>query len=195
MRSTPLISIAFATVFSVSALPFAMAKTAAPETQMAQTNQDDQAAKPAAPQKTMTQQFGGWAFTCSYFQDSTHCVLVQKMVGKDKKQVVASAIVTIAKEGGAELVLQVPTGLDLTPGLELAIDGKSVGKAAYRACAPRVCEASIPLDKGLLNKLAAGKLLALTMTGMRGKKVKIDMPLTSFTEAYTAFQKEVTKTN
>jgi invasion protein IalB len=187
--------ILLATAYSIPVLPALAAKTAGTETQVAQSADESQAKKPPTPLKTTTQQFGGWAFTCSYFEKSTHCVLVQKMVGKDKKQVLVSAIVSIAKVGGAELVLQVPTGLDLTPGLELAIDGKAAGKAVYRACSPRICEASVPLDKALLNKLAAGKQLALTMTGMRGKKIKVDMPLASFTEAYTAFQKEVTKTD
>jgi invasion protein IalB len=195
MHSRTFAFILLATACSLPVIPAMAAKTTGTEAQIAQSTQEGQDKKPQAPLKTTSQQFGGWAFTCSYFEKSTHCVLVQKMVGKDKKQVLVSAIVSIAKEGGAELVLQVPTGLDLTPGLELAVDGKTAGKAVYRACAPRICEASIPLDKALLNKLAAGKQLTLTMTGMRGKKVKVEMPLASFTEAYTAFQKEVTKTN
>ena len=195
MQLRTLALILLASAYFLPALPVMAAKTSGSETQVAQSAEEGQAKKPQAPTKTTSQQFGGWTFTCSYFEKSTHCVLVQKMVGKDKKQVLLSAIVSIAKEGGAELVLQVPTGLDLLPGLELAVDGKAAGKAVYRACAPRICEASIPLDKALLNKLAAGKQLSLTMTGMRGKKVKIDMPLASFTEAYTAFQKEVTKAN
>jgi invasion protein IalB len=108
------------------------------------------------------------------------------------QQVIAAAAVRISKDGGAELLVQAPTGVVIAPGVKLSVDGQETAKAPFTACAPRACEAIFKIDQNLINSLAKGKALAATVETLRGKSANIEFQLDGFVKAYAAFKKGVT---
>lgn len=158
---------------------------------LAQDQQADQQ-KASSPVKKTTETIGTWTLTCATQDEKTRCGLQQQLANKKNKQVVASAIIRIAKDGGAELVLETPTGILLAPGVTIAVDGQEAGKAPFTACAPRGCEASITIDQNLINALAKGKAFSVTVKSIRGKDLSLQFQLDGFTKAYAAFKKGVT---
>lgn len=145
------------------------------------------------PVKTTTEQIGKWTLTCSTASSKTRCLVQQKLASKKNNQVVASARVQIGKDGSAELVFDAPTGVLIAPGVALKVDDKDAGVASFRACGPRGCEASAVIDQNLINTLASGKVLAITVQSVRGKGLTMQFQLDGFTKAYAAFKKAITQ--
>lgn len=157
--------------------------------------QDEAAEQPKAadPVKKTTETIGTWTVICSEAAEKSRCVAQQQLANTKNKQVVAAALVRLSKEGGAELVLQTPSGVILAPGVTLTVDGEEAGKAPFEICAPRGCEASLLINQDLINKLAKGKSFTVTVQSMRGKSVALEFQLDGFTKAYAAFKNGVTK--
>lgn len=157
------------------------------------TDQTAQPPKDQPPVKTTTETIGNWTLACSTSGESTRCAIQQSLANSKTNQVVASATVRIAKQGGAELMFETPTGVELAPGVVVAVDGQEAGKAPFTACAPRGCGASIMIDQALINSLAKGKVLSIALRSIRGKTVTLEFQLEGFTKAYAAFKSGNTK--
>ena len=174
-----------------SLLPAAAAFAILAAPAMAQEEDGDAAASVGG--KTTTETIGSWTVTCSEGGKAKRCVMQQRLATKEKRQVVASATVRVPQEGGAELVIAMPTGVVIAPGMVLAIDGKEAAKAAFRTCGPRACQASVAIDQNLINTLAKGKTLGATVQTLRGKPLGLQFTLEGFTKAYAAFKKGVSQ--
>lgn len=141
--------------------------------------------------KTTTETIGSWTVTCSEGGEVKRCVMQQRLATKEKRQVVASATIRVTKEGGAELIIAMPTGVVIGPGIALAVDEGEAATAAFRTCGPRACQGAVSIDQALINKLAKGKTLGATVQTLRGKPLGLQFTLDGFTKAYTAFKKGV----
>ena len=86
-----------------------------------------------------------------------------------------------------------PTGIMITPGVALKVDDKDAGTATIRACGPRACEAAAVIDQNLINSLAAGKVLSISVQSVRGKDLSLQFQLDGFTKAYGSFKKAITQ--
>jgi invasion protein IalB len=154
--------------------------------------QEEEAAAGAGA-KTTTETIGSWTVTCSEGGEVKRCVMQQRLATKEKRQVVASATIRVTKEGGAELIIAMPTGVVIGPGIALAVDEGEAATAAFRTCGPRACQGAVSIDQALINKLAKGKTLGATVQTLRGKPLGLQFTLDGFTKAYTAFKKGVSQ--
>lgn len=166
-----------------------MLLAAAPAT----AQEEDADAEAGAGAKTTTETIGSWTVTCSEGSKGKRCIIQQRLATKEKRQVVASATIRLTQEGGAELIIAMPTGVVIGPGMALAVDGEDAAKAAFRTCGPRACQAAVIIDQDLINKLAKGTALGATVQTLRGKPLGLQFTLEGFTKAYAAFKRGVTQ--
>jgi invasion protein IalB len=159
----------------------------------AMAQEEDADAAGGVGAKTTTETIGSWTVTCSEGGKANRCVMQQRLATKEKRQVVASATIRVTKEGGAELIIAMPTGVVIGPGMAVTVDEAEAGKAAFRTCGPRVCQAAVSIDQDLINKLAKGKTLGATVQTLRGKPLGLQFTLDGFTKAYSAFKKSVSQ--
>lgn len=112
----------------------------------------------AAP--TNGTKYGDWEGVC---QDK-ECYIVQLQYDSQKAPIAAIVLQkTPAPENKSIAVIKTQLGINLVPGVGLAIDGKEIGGIPYNYCDLQACNAGVPLEGELLSKLKAGKKLQVTI--------------------------------
>lgn len=153
------------------------------------------AAAPAA-EKTAEQklpegveQFKDWIKECEKIKDPKGkeielCQISQTLTNTEINQPmlkVAAGYVPGKKD--AVMIITLPLGVILPPGVQLTID-KSEGKAArvpITTCLPQGCQAGAQLDKDFTERLKKGSKLIVTFLGPDGKQINAPISLSGFT--------------
>jgi invasion protein IalB len=112
------------------------------------------------------------------------CLITQEL-RTDAGQFLASiAIRETPGETRKALLLSVPVGMVIKPGVQLQIDGGQATKVDYSICFPNACYAEQGIDQGFVGKMKSGGKLRLTTYNQQGKQVNFDLTLIGFTSAY-----------
>lgn len=100
-------------------------------------------------------------------------------------QVLASAAVRGFKgEQRRSLLIAVPTGMVIEPGVMVQVDGGEAEKAEYQVCLESACWAERSLSPEFINEMKAGSTMRLTSYNREGKQVPFDIALSGFTNAF-----------
>ncbi len=100
-------------------------------------------------------------------------------------QVLASAAVRGFKgEQRRSLLIAVPTGMVLEPGVLVQVDGGDAEKAEYQVCLETACWAERAVSDAFITSMKSGSTMRLTAYNREGKQVPFDMSLSGFTAAY-----------
>jgi invasion protein IalB len=92
--------------------------------------------------------------------------------------------ITIARDTGGEvLVLRAPLGLLLGEGVEVTVDGRTLGRLAFLTCEADGCIAPIRLDGTVRSALRGGRDLTLTVTPRDGTALVARYSLIGFIAA------------
>lgn len=107
------------------------------------------------------------------------CAVEQFVVALPQKAVMVHVqFSTTDKPEQTRLLLQVPLGVLLPPGVTLSIDGSAPIALPFERCTPQGCVVSAVLDKTALAKFTGGKVLTvhyvLTEKATRDFPVKLD---------------------
>lgn len=144
-----------------------------------------QAAAPAAPpaeaaSANETTNFQGWTVICTpQGQAGQPRTCMAKMgVLKSKEDPRPILMMNIVKTGGtATLVVQTPTTVDLTPGVNLQIGNGAPRHLNYVSCEPALCTAAIPMDDALAQEVAAAPKAVATWVGLGVGEVRVEYAL------------------
>ena len=128
-----------------------------------------------------------WVKICNTDPNSQKkvCLITQEL-RTDTGQFLASvAIREVEGEQRRRLLVSVPVGMLLQPGMQLQIDAKNPVEAKYSICFPNACYAELPLDgDGFVKELKAGGKLRVTALNQQAKPVPFEMSLVGFTATY-----------
>lgn len=112
------------------------------------------------------------------------CLITQEL-RTDAGQFLASvAIRETPGEARKALLVSVPVGMVLRPGVQMQIDGGDATKVDYSICFPNACYAELAIDAGFITRLKGGGKLQLTTYNQQGKAVRFELTLIGFTSAY-----------
>lgn len=127
-----------------------------------------------------------WIKICNRDQQSNKdlCLITQELRTNAGQFLASLAIRETPGEARKSLLMSVPVGMLVQPGVQLQIDGGKGEVARYSICFPNACYAEMPIDAGFVTRLKAGGKLQLSTMNQQAKPVRFEMTLIGFTSAY-----------
>ena len=138
-----------------------------------------------APQAEQTQE--PWLIDCGeaggFSQGS--CRMLQTVVIRETKQPLLTAAIERRPDGsGLSMVLKVPHGLLIPPGMLLELEGQKPEVLRYRLSDATGLFAATPLTPEYLEALQKGETLKVSVATAEGQKVGIPVTLRGFKTAF-----------
>lgn len=129
-----------------------------------------------------------WLVTCNNRENAKqlNCSMVQVLSNAQTAQRILSARIA-SEQGGDQLYLSLPHGLDLPSGVSLSVDGGPVSKVEIKTADASGSYASLALGADLVSAMKAGNKLAVDMVAVNGQPTKLELSLAGFNDAYTLF--------
>ncbi|WP_346915209.1 invasion associated locus B family protein [uncultured Roseibium sp.] len=82
------------------------------------------------------------------------------------------------------LIIAVPTGRLIQPGLGVQIDSGKLVQAKYSICVPTTCVAELVVDDGFIASMKQGNKITLTTFNQQAKAIPLEITLIGFTKVY-----------
>jgi invasion protein IalB len=145
-------------------------------------------AQPAAPQVRWKAAgtFGSWEVQCQEANEKI-CRAVLQII-RDKQVIMAWLVGRDAK-GALQNVLQTPTGVMVSAGIDIKIGSSPARHANYVTCGPQACTASMPLDDAFVKDAAGAQKTDVVMYAPNGQSVDFGIPTAGFDKAVAALKK------
>jgi invasion protein IalB len=103
-----------------------------------------------------------WHKSCPQTPDNLPCFVEQFAIAQPKNVPVLHIRFDLGGgDGKARMVVTTPLGIQLRPGLQLAVDGAKPIVLPFERCLGAGCDASAALDKAALEKFEKGKTLVV----------------------------------
>lgn len=179
------------------AVPFAGPAVAQDTTgQQQQPAQDPQ--HPATdPNSRLGQKFGDWQELCQKASETQEiCGVIQEVHGEGGKLALWAAVGYFQPDTGPVMILRVPydltdppTGLRVSQGAEVQVDGSGNVKVPIEICAPGGCQIGLLMEDAFVKALKAGNKMNLTIPLATGQTATINLSLKGFTAAYDSLKK------
>ncbi|MCC6707989.1 MAG: invasion associated locus B family protein [Gammaproteobacteria bacterium] len=137
-----------------------------------------------------TQQvFGSWTLRCSGpgADAGADCMMFQNLVQKAGGQPVLQFGIGMAPPDGLPTVLvSLPLGIALPPGITVQIDSGAAAIFPIERCEPDGCRASFKMRDATVQQLSQGQQLRLTFYDGERKPLKVSLSLEGFGAAFKA---------
>lgn len=129
-----------------------------------------------------------WAKNCSEQPDGTRaCNLVQDVTDQKSGSVMLRAEVGyIPGSKTALMLITVPLGVALRPGLEFRVDNAKSWKLLFDVCARDGCRAATPMDGSLIAALKRGAQATVSISNLGGRGLVIPISLLGFTKGFSS---------
>lgn len=179
MPDTPLVTRSFQRIFCafVVVTAMSMATAGAQEPDATPDEEDVLAAKAKIP----------WDTSCSQSarQDEPNCVMSQIVIVPQSRQVLLRLEVRVPGDNsGPNMMLQLPHGIYLPNGLQVAIDEAAWQEAEVQTCDNNGCYAGVDLDAESLSRLQKGTRMTVSFQSLAREVVTVPVDLNGFTEAF-----------
>ncbi|MEL6792609.1 MAG: invasion associated locus B family protein [Pseudomonadota bacterium] len=150
-------------------------------------------AAPATAQEaasSVRETHGSWDIRCA--NDNPQACLMSQTGNNAQGQPVIQAIVkkTPGLKGpqgedvAAVVEIIAPIGVFLPAGVSIKIDGREVGRGAYRVCNPQACLVAEPVAADFIDQLKKGSNAVMTIAASNGETADISISLSGFTKAF-----------
>lgn len=185
MIDTSLSMLAQAAAFSLALAGAAIAQDAAPdaETEAEAASEAAPAVIPTLPggARSISDIYGSWTLDCASDAGGARCAVTQIQFNPQTQQRVLSAEVTAPEGGsGAEGLVLLPFGLDLSAGAQLELGSRNEA-LAFSTCLPAGCLVNFPLSADEL--AAAGVANISAKVHDSGEDLTFSVPLDGLTPA------------
>lgn len=127
-----------------------------------------------------------WVKVCNQEPKSKKniCLTTQE-IRADTGQFLASvAIREIGENEKRSLIIAVPPGMLLQPGLRLQVDKNKQREIKYGICFPNACYAELNIDETVIAEMKRGNELILTSLNQQAKAINFQLTLSGFTASY-----------
>ncbi|RAI00609.1 invasion associated locus B family protein [Acuticoccus sediminis] len=114
------------------------------------------------------------------------CLITQELRTQNGQFLASAAIREFEGESRRSLLLSVPVGMLVQPGVQIQIDGAQPEKAPFQICFPNACYAERTIDEAFIGRLKRGGKMRINTMNRQGKQVSFDMTLIGFTSAYNS---------
>jgi invasion protein IalB len=139
--------------------------------------------KDAAPDGDLS---GAWVKVCTTNPKNKKelCLINQEQRTRTGQLVSSVALREITGEARKLMVVAVPPGMLLQPGLRVQIDKGKQRDAKYTICFANACYAEIVITAAFIAEMKKGNTLQLTALDREAKPVPFRLTLAGFTKAY-----------
>jgi invasion protein IalB len=112
------------------------------------------------------------------------CLITQELRTNTGQFLSSVAIREIDGEARKTLLVAVPTGMLIQPGLRVQVDGGKQSQAKYGICFPNACYSEMVIDDAFINSMKQGGKLILTTLNQQAKAIPLELTLIGFTKVY-----------
>lgn len=135
-------------------------------------------------EKNAPETFGKWQLSCP---DNHKCRIAQTIIQKKTEKTIV--IARVFKDKGSVLLISLPKGIFLAPGVSVRIDNKGkFYRYPFETCDDTGCHSGLKLSKRLLSALKRGNFASVIFYDSRQKPVLAKLSLEGFTKAYKALK-------
>jgi invasion protein IalB len=146
--------------------------------QQASGQADGATAAPAAPPGPIP----NWIKTCDTDKASKKeiCVITQELRTDSGTFIASASIRRIAGDKKYSMLVSVPNGMLIKPGLKAQVDAGDPISLIYVVCEARNCLGIADLDDAFVDSMKSGKAMILTVYNQQAKTVTFSMTLAGF---------------
>tara|TARA_R110002124_G_scaffold67647_6_gene183630 strand:- start:15277 stop:15903 length:627 start_codon:yes stop_codon:yes gene_type:complete len=127
-----------------------------------------------------------WTKLCTVEKKSkTKVCLVTQEIRSATGQFLAS--VAVREINGPEkqtVVISVPPGMLLQPGMRLQVDDHEEQEVKYGICFPKYCYSELAIKPSFIAEMKGGEKLVVTAFSQQGKAIGFELTLAGFTSSY-----------
>lgn len=142
---------------------------------------------PVAPAKGAEDQKGtAWIKLCNTDEETKkeQCLVTQELRDGNSGQLLASGSVRLVEGEKTLLIVAVPIGVLLTPGVRLQIDNDKPIIKPYTICFPHACVMRTELDDDFISSMKRGNQLTVSVLNTARKALGFPLTLVGFTKAF-----------
>lgn len=133
---------------------------------------------------------GAWEIRCST-QNAQACLMSQTGNNPEGQPVIQTLVRKTpglkgpqGQDVAAVFEVIAPIGVFLPAGVAIKIDGREVGRGAYRVCNPQACLVAEPVQTDFIDQMKKGSTATMTITASNGETADIPISLSGFTRAF-----------
>ena len=137
--------------------------------------------------------FGAWTVRCELSADNKarDCILMQNLVLKSGRQTVLQFAIGYAPtDGNPTLLLSLPLGISLPPGVTLKIDKGEPFNFPVERCEPDACRAGLKLRQATIDLLSNAKQLTIIFHDHARQPIEVPLSLEGFRDGFEALREE-----
>jgi invasion protein IalB len=111
------------------------------------------------------------------------CMVVQE-TRAENGQMLASIQVRELEGERPRLIIAVPVGMSLQPGIRIVLDQTPPQQMRYEVCMPNACFAQMEVQPDFIARLKRGQNLNIQVVNMTGRAISLAMTLAGFGSSY-----------
>ena len=108
----------------------------------------------------------------------------ERLDGNTGMVLVSAAIRQVEGQDKEALMVMVPLGMALPPGVQVKVDDKEAVKLQFTLCHAAGCTAEGEATKAIIDEMKTGKQVVVAAINLAGKAIGFPVPLTGFDKAY-----------
>lgn len=116
--------------------------------------------------------------------DKQVCLTTQELRTNTGQFLASVALREIDGEARKALLIAVPTGMLIQPGLRVQVDAGKQTQAKYGICFPNACYSELVIDAGFVATMKQGGKIVLTTLNQQAKAIPLELTLIGFTKVY-----------
>ena len=137
------------------------------------------------------QAFKDWTARCETPPGSQleRCYIFQNIVLKESQQrVLHMAVGYLAANGQPAVVLTLPLGISLPPGVTISVDDGAAHPVVVERCDPSGCIGAFALDPAMIAALEKGRQARVDFYDGTRRKISVPVSLLGFTAGFATLQ-------
>lgn len=135
------------------------------------------------------ERIGDWIKVCEPIPNSTQktCGIIQNVIIQETGESVLKAVVR-EESIGHTVLLSLPLGFALPPGIEVRVDQGAAVRYPVQTCTNHGCLSGWLLDDAKINAMKRGATMTVTLLDLNGTPFEIPISLTGFTKGFEAIR-------
>ncbi|AGA33007.1 Invasion associated locus B family protein [Thioalkalivibrio nitratireducens DSM 14787] len=126
-----------------------------------------------------------WQVLCEDGPAGENCFITQTTVDEDDEPVMQVSVGIL--EGSPAIVIHLPLGLDLRPGVLFEIENQVQREFPYQTCLPNGCRVLAPIDDEMLQAMRAGVTFRVGVVPVGAERIGVvEGSLMGFTAGFRA---------
>lgn len=130
---------------------------------------------------------GAWTLRCEALGAHHECILLQNLVlGASGQTVLQFAIGYAPGDPTPTVLMSLPLGIALPPGVTIRIDDGKPATFPVERCEPAGCRAGMKLRQQTIDQLSAGHELTITFYDAEREAIEVPVSLAGFSSGFAA---------